>query len=328
MVKEKLPEWLRDVRGWDEERINTAMEEIFKEDFKALMAKKIALDGADLQFFNLRQDPFLHPPRSTTEVFRSDEFEEILERVLDAIQYQGYIAVLGDIGSGKTTLKLMVEEALMERRNFNLIQPRFADMSKITATRVIQRLLKNFIDKAPANVEEAQHKCIGVLEEQYKNGQRTALMFDECHRLSDLTISTTKNFLEQYARGFTRFLGVVFLGQYSFESRLKDPAFSEIYQRVNIVQMPDFRGTLAEKYLAHRLKLIGAKVADLMDAEAVEYICANAPTPLMLGNIVNTALQKSREFSNEKVFGGFIKTQMHFPKDKAGPEFKLVGAGR
>lgn len=321
-LAKKLPAILLG-KGRSKEQIDSELSAIFNGgEYQPMISQRVELSREALKFFGFDADPFSKAPESRDEVFISKDLQRVIDRVIDAIQYQGFIFVEGEIGSGKSTLRALVEDQLMENDNLQLVWPEFFDMKNVSPMQIAGALLEHFgINKLPGTATRRGNAVKSLLARLYKDGKRVGISFDEAHRLSDPVLSSLKNFLEMSSGGFQRYLAVLLFGQPIFTARLSDPKFREIHERITIVKMPDF-GKSSADYLAHRLTLVGKDLTELFDGEAIDLICRQATTPLQIGNIANEALHVSmREFKEKRVIGAAIKTRMYFENNVQG--FKL-----
>ena len=136
------------------------------------------------------------------------------------------------------------------------------------------------------------------------------------------TLRSLKNFHEMSSGGFQKYLGIFLFGWPSFESMLTEPAFQEIYERINVMHMPEFAGPIAKGYIQHRFRILGLDVNTYFDGEALDYICQNADTPLQLGNIANNALRITKDkFEETRVIGTAIKQEMFLDNGRREPAF-------
>jgi Type II secretory pathway, component ExeA (predicted ATPase) len=310
-------------RGLSAEEIDHELLKTFdKGEYSPMINQRTILPRNIQQFFGLTDDPFSKPPSSRAEVFTSPALNDVVDRVIDAIKFQGFVYLTGEIGSGKTTVRALIEDKLSLDPRTKLIFPETFDMNRVTPANISRAILEEFeATHIPNDAVSRAKKVKNVLSRVYQEGMRVAIAFDECHRLNDIALSSLKNFLEMNSGGFQKYLGVVLFGQPSFEARLRDYRFREIVERVTPIQMPDFAASAGD-YLAHRLRLVGGNINELFDQEAIDLICRQAKTPLALGNIANSALIISKEsFNNRQVIGAAIKTKMHF----ASAEPKVVG---
>lgn len=309
-------------RGLDATEIDDAMTKAFEEgEYQPMISQRLELSPQAIKFFGLKKDPFTDPPGTREEVFISPEFRQVIDRVVDAVRFQGFVAVIGPIGSGKSTLRALIEDQVAGEPNLRIVWPEFFDMKNVSPMQIAEAILTEFDAPVPGTAYKRGVAVKSLLARLYKNGVKVALGVDEIHRANDRFISSLKNFLEMNSGGFQRYLGVVLFGQPIFLARLREPMFQEIYERIVPVEMPNFKNAAAE-YLRHRLEKIGADIDDLFDQDAIDLIASQATTPLSAGNIANQALKISMEvFENKKVIGAAIKTKMFFENRPQG--FKL-----
>jgi len=320
-------------QGLSKSQIDNRLSLIFTEgEYQPMISKRVALSDteclhfgfiADVDGKQMPLDPFKNPPQTRDEVFFPPEYREIYDRVIDAIKYRHFVAVLGPIGSGKTTLRAMVEDHVASESNLMVIWPEFFDQAKISPYEIARTILRDCDSPVPGRSAALGKAVTGKLQSLTQNGIRVAVAFDECHKMHRDAIRSLKNFHEMSSGGFQKYLGIVLFGWPSFESMLSTPEFQEIYERVDVVEMPQFQ-TIARGYLEHRIeKLAGRRLKDLFDDEAIDLICSQSETPLGLGNIANEALRISmRDFENKKVIGKAIKTKMFFESPNRSLAFK------
>lgn len=282
-------------------------------EYRPMITERKILPKNTQDFFGLSDDPFSKSPGSRSEVFTSPALKDTVDRVIDAIKFQGFVAVTGEIGSGKSVVRSIVEDYVASTPNLRLIFPETFDMARVTPANISRAILEEFeASHIPNDAVSRAKKVKKLLAGVYKDGVRVAIAFDECHRLNETALSSLKNFLEMNSGGFQKYLGVILFGQTSFKTRLQEEKFREIFERVTPVQMPEFAAS-AFDYLAHRLALVGGDATQLFDQDAIDLITRQANTPLALGNIANAALIVSKnDFNNQKVIGAAIRTKMYF----------------
>lgn len=271
-------------------------------------------------YFGLRRDPFTAAPREATEVFTTPHTTALLERLEDAATYQGFVAVIGAIGSGKTLLKQrLVERANATNGKLKLLFPEFFEMKKVTSAGITAHVLEAFDQRPRRAHTSAREQLRQLLASLTEQGTRICLVFDECHHLNDDTLTALKNFVELGSGGYTRYLGVILLGQPVFKTaRLQDPRFREIAERLEVFDMPTLKKA-AWDYVAFRIRLaaIGIEADQLFEKKAVELLAAQACTPLALGNLCNAALIKARSLEEPRVLASFIDQQTDEPRVRA-----------
>lgn len=286
---------------FDATQIHHSLSLIFPSEVLTLMnTNRTLLPRHVQQHFGLNRDPFAADPQRRNEVFTNKKLDQIADQVMDAILYQGFMAVIGEIGSGKTLLKKrVVEEAAHNTTPIKLVFPFFFEMERVTSRSIAGLLLEQLGQSVPYDSIRRANRLQEALGNMYTEGQRVALVIDECHHLNSRTLTALKNFWEMGSGGFTRYLGLVLFGQPQFEGRLREPKYRELFERIEIVNMPAL-GKAAFDYVAHRCRVAGAKPEELFDAAVITELSKQTTTPQGLGNLCNQALLKTFNLGQSK----------------------------
>lgn len=293
--------------GRTADEINAELREIFEE-LPIMITTRTTLDYDVLDFFQLDRDPFAleSDPRSADESFTNKSLDKLMRRIEDAINFQGFVCILGEVGAGKSALKNRAVDKSRKSGKTHFLFPKFAQMDKVNAGSIVHFILESFGQKPRNRLLLAQKQLEDFLAELHERGQRVCLGFDECHRLADVTLTALKNFYELGTGGYDRFLGLVLFGQPQFEKRLLSVNFREIAERLEIVKMPAM-SKAAHDYIAHRLALVGGSADELFEKRAIDLIAAQVETPLGIGNLANKALLAAYEKGEPKVLARFVE---------------------
>lgn len=313
VVLEHLHSFLRR-RGLTPKEVTNQLKSISTgEEYKAVIIPTTNLSFAAQQFFGLRRDPFdiwKSDPRNASEAFTSPDLKRIADALEDAINFQGFTAVVGPVGSGKTQMKKrMVEMVARSNGRIRLLFPDFTEMRRVNSGAVVAYVLEKFDKQPRQRLVLALEQLRLHLEHLNEQGIRVALVFDEAHHLNDDEMRALKNFWELGTGGYQRFLAVLLFGQPLLKSRLDDYKFREIAERITVIDMPEMSTKYAQEYLAHRLRLSGGDVDKLYERKAIELLAAQAETPLALGNLANAALEKAYRLSQRRVLAAFIESE-------------------
>lgn len=277
-----------------------------KKEKEPVLTQRAVLTKASQNYFGLRVDPFSSDPRSRAEVFTTPLLDRIANQLEDAINYQQFVAVIGEIGAGKSLLKRrIVDSCLNSKGKMKIFWPEFMNMEKVHSGSIASFLLRRFGQTSPRDLVMRADRLKEQLASLSDEGIRVALGFDECHRLDPRLLTALKNFWELGSGGYDRYLGLVLFGQPRFEMTLRNLEFREITERLDIIHLPNL-GRHAWDYVAHRLKVAGANAEKLFDRDVVTRLAEIGPTPLSLGNLCNTALLKAQQLGEKKVHKGIL----------------------
>lgn len=304
-----LTEWM-EISRFPVLEIDEILTELFPFRSNNIMIQhRCELIAPAIKFFGLKADPFdVDRVPSDDEMFSNKELDDIAARVCDAVLYKRFIAVIGAIGTGKTSMKIRVERQLADsKQRVHLLYPEFFDMNAVQVGSIASSILEEFDIRPPQSTTIRVRRIKQLLTSLEKDDARIALVFDECHRLNEKVLISLKNFWEMTNGGYSRLLGIVLFGQPKFvDVTLRDVAFREIAERVQVVEMPSIEKS-ARDYLAHKIAAAGGDIDQLFEPRAVQRICAIAKTPLSLGNLANKALMDSFEIEEKQVASRSLK---------------------
>jgi type II secretory pathway predicted ATPase ExeA len=255
---------------------------------------QINLNSQAKVFFKFNRDPFeLDILPSKEELFTNPQLDSVADAVKQAVVKRKFIGVVGDIGIGKTLMKRRVARELNNSRHtVKLIYPEFFNTRELTVAGIVSEILLELGQSVPRERIQRYRAVKIALLQQLLNDTPVALILDEAHALNDTVIASLKSFWELYDGAFARLLGIVLFGQNSFINKLQQVKFSEITQRLQVIEMPDFRAS-AQDYLIHRIQLAGGTANQIFDPTALAVLCQNAVSPLQLGNLANRALNEA-----------------------------------
>jgi type II secretory pathway predicted ATPase ExeA len=267
-----------------------------------MIGNRCTLSAEAARWFDLTTDPFdVDNIPSGDEIFTDDKIQTIVNKVKDAILNHRFIAVIGDVGTGKTLLKQRVAAELAEDNRARLLYPELLAMEDLTVQNIAHALLVELGQTPKRDKTDRVKQLKRVLTDLQQEGVEVAMLIDECHRLEGKVVSSLKNFWELSNGSISRLLGVILFGQPKFkDERLREADYREIRLRIKVIDMPTLNGS-SRDYIAHRLKTAGGNIDDLLEDRAIDLICKNAKTPLSLGNLVNEALEEAFDKEEKRV---------------------------
>jgi len=320
-IEARLRMFLRETKKLGKLAIEREIREIFNyssendQEVESVITQRSVLPRKAQTFFGLSRDPFTGDPHNHREVFTTPYMDKLLAKIEDAINYQHFVAVIGDVGAGKLILKRRIEKICTDSRGkMVLLWPKFPNMEVVHSGSICSFILRSFEESNPRDRVMRAQAVEKLLMSLSGRGIRVALGFDECHRLDPRLLTALKNFYEMGSGGFDRYLGLILLGQPKFQTTLNYPEYREITERINVLRLgyqdkktPNL-GRFAWDYVAHRLKSAGGNVDKLFDRQAVSALAQIGDTPQALGNLCNAALTTAFELNVHKVHNGILKS--------------------
>lgn len=219
-------------------------------------------------FFNLFQDPFENEIYSMDQVFLGNSHRYAVEHMIQAARMGSMLCVYAECGAGKTTLRRVFNEKVnTEFPNIRIIEPARIDRSEIGANTISESIMRELqVNVRPKSSEHRDAIIRDVLTQSYKAGNRHVLVIDEAHDLTDEVIKQLKRIWE-LADGFTKFIGIILIGQNEMEKKLKNHFIREFtYRATQIVIQP--LGNELQAYLGLKLKSVNVEPGNLLTDDA------------------------------------------------------------
>ncbi|HMV46540.1 MAG TPA: AAA family ATPase [Blastocatellia bacterium] len=284
-----------------------------------MIIPRCELTKAAMKFHGLKKDPFAYDPESSEEYFFPPELDKVYDRAEATVEKRRFMAIVGEIGSGKSTLRHRLQIELSADPTVRMIWLESGDFEELRFADLTTLILLE-LGHTPKRIRiERAYQLTTVLKSLNDNGIRVTLAIDEAHRLSDKALSALKLFWEKGQPkdgGYNRYLGVLLFGQPQLETRLQNYQFREVVERLQIERMPKFE-KLAGDYLAHRLKAVGGDINNSFAPEAVAELAKQANTPLALGNLANAALMAAYSVKEKRFECGMLDLDEREPAVRA-----------
>lgn len=222
-----------------------------------------------LYHFGLRELPFTLTP-NTSFFLGLEPHNEALAVLITALKTgEGFIKVIGEVGTGKT---------LLCRKLLNEIPEHF-----ITAYIPNPYLKPDELRRAVAielGVKQAQRMSVQLLTQRiqqklidlHKEGRSVVLILDEAQALPEESLEALRLFtnLETETR---KLLQVVLFAQPELDERLSQTDFRQLRQRITFAyKLRAMTNIEVQRYIEHRLQVAGYKGAVLFNANLCKKI--------------------------------------------------------
>jgi len=260
-----------------------------------------------INHFRLKADPFTNEIRGKSDVFFNEENTTIKQAILGAAKNQGLLALIGEVGSGKSTILQAALGSLNGDDSIQVIFPQAVAKERLTAVQITEAIVRDLNPTAVprAAVEARSRQVRELLEARAGEGGTAVLILEEAHALPITTIRQLKRFYElTQARGYRKLLGIIMVGQPELEAKFRSHEIREVAKRVRVVKfvgLPKRNGI--QKYLEFKLSRAGGDAGRIFDGDVYSLLSRVrwAGNPLDLNNIVIRAMNQAVRIGSPKI---------------------------
>jgi len=218
-------------------------------------------------FFGFRELPFELTPNPKF-LFLTAQHRE----ALSALEYglstaKGVTALIGEAGTGKTTLLLTA----LESERCQSVSFVYLMNPALTRAEFVRTLSMQFrLSARAANSKVVFLQELGeVLRERRSQGQISALVIDEAQGLSAEILEEIR-LLANFETATEKLLPLVLAGQPELRDRLNEPGFRQLKQRVTLrCETAPFNVSETVQYISHRIRIAGGDPTRVFTREAV-----------------------------------------------------------
>ncbi|MBI5153856.1 AAA family ATPase [Candidatus Poribacteria bacterium] len=205
-----------------------------------------------LQHFGFQAEPFNITPDSRF-LFLSHRHKEAMAALLYGIeQRKGFIALTGEIGSGKTTIgRALLKELNKDSIRLALIlNPQLSDIELLQAINAEYGLAHESSSR-----RELLDVLNGYLLREYEAGHNCVLVIDESQRLSPPALEQVR-LISNLELETTKLIQIALVGQPELDDLLHLPELEQLNQRIMVryhIEPLDSEETAA--YIEHRIRV-------------------------------------------------------------------------
>jgi len=201
--------------------------------------------------FGLREKPFSLSP-DPRYFFLSESHREALAHLLYGIeQGEGFIAIIGEVGTGKTTLCRALIQRLGQGTEIAFLWN--PELSGLDLLRAISHEFA--LPSEGRSLGQLQEQLNRFLLEKKREERRVLLVIDEAQNLSDQTLEQIR-LLSNLETDRFKLLQIVLLGQPELEVRLGRDELRQLRQRIGVWwRLAPLSQQETGEYVAHRLRI-------------------------------------------------------------------------
>lgn len=237
------------------------------------------------EFFGFAKRPFGKTP-DPSFLYESAQHAEALARLEFAVEEKDLALLVGDIGSGKTTLSRALIDRIGESRPvILLINPR------LTPAQLLRSIAAG-LGVAPSRFRnELLDQIHTKLFELYEAGREPVLMIDEAHLLPSKATFDEIRLLTNFQLDDQNLLSVLLIGQPELEAKLDRPYYAPLRQRIGLrYRLGPLTAEDTIAYIEHRIRVAGCAHNPFSRAAMEEIHELSGGIPRVINTLATTAL--------------------------------------
>lgn len=274
------------------------------------------------QHFHLFQDPFTDDVLRPEDVFSSADQQYVKGAMYQTAKRGGFIAVIGESGAGKTTLrKDLLDRINREEPSIRIVFPQIIDKTRINASSICDAILDDMHVQPKSSLEAKARQIKTLLANSSRNGNSHCIMIEEAHDIPLSTLKYLKRFWEM-EDGFRKLVSIILIGQPELKNNLNEqlhPEIREVARRCELIELQPL-GQNLDKYLELKFQRVGKQLPEIFDPSAYDAIRnrlsvhrgnsripVNMAYPLVVNNLVTASMNACVELGEPRISADIIK---------------------
>jgi len=269
-----------------------------------------------LEYFNFAEFPFVLTP-NTYYFCNLPSYQEALNVLLVSLRSgEGFIKIVGEVGSGKT----MLCRELLDHLDTEYVTAYIANPA-LDCPGLYKALAKELGVPVGRNVD--QYSLLNVINEKllalHSAGKKVVIIIDEAQVLPDQALEGLR-LLSNLETASAKLLQIVLFGQTELNARLQQPNLRQLRQRIAFsYQLRALNRSESEAYVNYRLAKAGNKYPSLFSNKSFDLLFKNSRgVPRLINILCHKALMAAFGRGKAKVDGKAMRMAIQDTESVAG----------
>jgi general secretion pathway protein A len=272
-----------------------------------------------LTFYGLAEKPFNATPDPRFLYMTPGHREALAQLQYGVQERKGFIVLVGQVGTGKTTLLHALWQRLESQSAMS-----FVVNSTLPFDGLLEYVLADFgITKAGESRAQRLIALNHFLIARQRVGQNSVLIIDEAQNLDASTLEQIR-LLSNFETPTSKLLQILMVGQPELKTKLNLPELRQLKQRVGLrCQIPPLTVEETRAYIRTRLRIAGARDLALFDDAAVDRISAYAGgIPRLINTVCDHCLLFGYADQKRKIDRSIVSQAIEYLEEGTRPQHK------
>lgn len=270
-------------------------------------------------FFGFREKPFKLVP-NPDYLYLSKSHEDALAHLTYAVdQGDGFVVIVGEVGTGKTTLcRNFLEQLDNETESAYIFNPR------LDSTQLMSSICNEFGIRISGNqdIKELIDKLNTYLIAQHRLDRKVVLLIDEAQGLSVESLEMVR-LISNLETTRNKLLQIILVGQPELEQKLGSHELRQLAQRISLnCQLQPLTASETDGYIRHRVNVAAVRPSEVFSSGACRRVFDySGGVPRLINIICDRALLAAYSQNKSKVDGSLMQT-VAVELDRRGREMR------
>lgn len=256
------------------------------------------------RFFGFHEKPFKLVP-DPDFIFLSRSHEEVLAHLNYALNHgEGFVEIIGEVGTGKTTLCRLFLENLDENT-----EAAYIFNPKLDARQLLEAINDEFgIPSGAESLKTLIDRLNAFLMEKKSEGKRVILLVDEAQNLTPDVLEQLR-LLSNLETTTSKLLQIILVGQPELGELLDSDVLRQLNQRINLsCHLNPLNYAETRDYIRHRIHIASRKPGPFFSAAAYRSIFGySRGVPRLINIACDRALLTAFSLGQHRITNPIVK---------------------